>query len=143
MRRTPLASGLTGLGLALLAAGAILWVRSPTPASLETASFHVGLGMPAYERGRALFVTEGCIGCHWHEQAGAPRGSSYGWAVNLSDMENPHTLLHNDIDYLRVWLRDPWVKNQFRVMPNPNLSDDKIEDLLAFLVPSAGRPAQP
>ena len=142
MRRTPLAAGLTGLGAALLAASGILWVGSPIPASLETASFNGGPGTPSYERGRALFVTEGCIGCHWHEQAGAPRGSSYGWAVNLSDMENPHTLLHNDIDYLRVWLRDPWVKNQFRVMPNPNLSDDKIEDLLAFLVPGALSPAQ-
>ena len=143
MRRTPLAAGLAGLGAALLAAGAILWIRSPAPTSFETASLQGGPGTPAYERGRALFVTEGCIGCHWHQQAGAPRASSYGWAVSLSEIENPYTLLHNDVEYVRTWLRSPWVKNQFRVMPNPNLSDDEIEYLLAFLVPSKWRPRQP
>lgn len=143
MRRTPLAAGLAGLGAALLAASGILWVGSPIPASLETASFQGGPDSPPYERGRALFVTEGCIGCHWHEQAGAPRTSSYGAGPDLSKIEDQYTLLHNDLAYVRTWLRSPWVKNPNRVMPNPNLSDDKIEDLLAFLVPGASRPAQP
>jgi hypothetical protein len=76
---------------------AFIWVRSPAPITDQRPTVQTGVGTRSYERGRALFVAKGCIGCHWHEQA-APRGSSYGWAVIIRH-DQPYALLHNDVEY--------------------------------------------
>ncbi|MBI2862352.1 MAG: c-type cytochrome [Chloroflexi bacterium] len=145
MPRRRLAAGLAALGLVLLTAAAIVWTQTPTLSEIGVEAFQGEPATPDYERGRALFVAKGCIACHWHEGVAAPtaRFSHSSFGPNLSDIDKPHTLLHNDPEYVRAWLRAPWVKNPQRVMPNLNLLDEEIEDLLAFLVPNKLTPRQP
>jgi len=141
MPRAVLIASLAGLGVALLIAAAFLWVRSPVARPEDTPAILSGPETASFERGRALFVAKGCIGCHFHKEANLPSWSSHGsGGPNLSDIDNPYTLLHNDVEYLRTWLRDPWVKNPNRVMPELDLSEEEIESLLAFLLPSRRTP---
>jgi cytochrome c1 len=133
MPRRWLATGLAALGVVLLGAGAVTWIQPTTSSAVEV----LYSALPDYERGKALFVAKGCIGCHWHDGVGA-RGDFPGTGIgpDLSEIDKAHTLLPNDPEYLRTWLRDPWVKNPRRVMPDLGLSEEEIESLLAFLVPS-------
>ena len=142
MPRFRLAASLAAIGLALLVAAAVVWVRSPAATFDGRTSVQTGTATPSYERGKALFIAKGCVRCHWHDQLGASRASfSRGSSgPNLSEIDTPYTLLHNDPEYLREWLRDPWVKNPNRVMPDMDLSEEEIESLLAFLVPSRWTP---
>ena len=121
------------MGLVLLSAAAVVWTQPPRSALTVAGS----VASPHYERGRALFVAKGCVGCHWHESVGT-RGDfpGTGFGPDLSEIDELNTTLPSDPEYLRAWLRDPRVKNPQRVMPDLDLSDEEIESLLAFLVPS-------
>lgn len=77
------------------------------------------------EYGRALFIAKGCKYCHM--RAGVSNmvpGPVSG--PNLTDYSA-------DPAFLRAWLQDPQAVRSQTQMPNLNLSEAEIEDLIAFL----------
>lgn len=158
-----LITGLGGAGLSLVIAAAVLWTATPaampeaeTPVAEQatllaatrsavptieptaTGRPNVGpknSGRDPYEKGKALFVAKGCVTCHQHEKAGVSDSMSYRVGPNLTHIESvPYDSLPNDADFLRKWLKDPAAMKPSAQMPNLGLSDEDIEDLLAFLL---------
>ncbi len=121
MRRLALALGVLGLSLLLVSA-----IPGLAPASGRTSP-------PSgdAERGKALFLAKGCATCHVNRRVPGRTGEfarAYG-ARDAPDL----TGYANDPDLLRRWLRDPAAVKPGTAMPNLNLSDDEIADLIAFL----------
>lgn len=146
-----------GTGFALVAVAALLWASvpraGPSPGdSAATSTAMVDVGAPAltapeastpaaadqpaaapYEQGRELFIAKGCITCHRHKAAGA--SGSYEVGPDLTMIESvPYDNLPNSEDFLRKWLKDPGAIKPSTAMPNLGLTDEEIEELLAFLV---------
>jgi hypothetical protein len=93
-----------------------------------------------YKRGIMLFVDRGCVRCHYHS-AVANLGVSLEVGPELSRLGDPASGLPSDPRYLRAWLKDPRAIRPNTIMPNLNLSDGEIDDLLAFLLANSPNPS--
>lgn len=80
------------------------------------------------ERGRRLFVAQGCVSCHTHG-AIAMKGEMSAFGKDLTDRRYP-------ADYLAKFLADPSIK-QYALggprMPNLELREKEILPIVAFL----------
>jgi cytochrome c oxidase subunit 2 len=74
------------------------------------------------ERGRRLFVDQGCHGCHTIKALGTPIGP------DLS-----HVGARYSEAYLKRWLRDPQAQRPSAHMPQLELTEPQIAALAAFL----------
>jgi cbb3-type cytochrome oxidase cytochrome c subunit len=74
------------------------------------------------ERGRRLFVDQGCHGCHTIKALGTPIGP------DLS-----HVGARYSESYLKRWLRDPQAQRPSAHMPQLELTEPQLEALAAFL----------
>jgi len=99
---------------------------------------NVRLGSGDAARGKALFESVGCQGCHVSDPE-ARRDVMTGWRqhgpnlIGLSDKTTP--------EWLALWLKNPKAWNPETRMPNLRLSDGEIADLVAFLMTKpASRP---
>src|SRR5919199_4255659 len=120
MRGLVLALG--ALGLALLVVSAIPDVL---PASGRAAAARGDAG-----RGAQLFQAKGCATCHVHGRIPGRTGEfGGGYPATAPDL----TTYANDPELLRRWLRDPKAVKPTTAMPNLDLSDGEIADLIAFL----------
>jgi cytochrome c551/c552 len=92
------------------------------------------------ERGRLLFATKGCVGCHVH--ASLPN-SRMQVGPNLTDLAARAAERVPGLDaraYVRQSLREPGayrVSGYSAAMPDLHLSDADIDSLTAFLLSSA------
>jgi cytochrome c2 len=78
--------------------------------------------------GQDLFVAKGCVTCHAH--AGIERDWEGAVFVDVGpDLTN----FTADPDYLRRWLSDPSAIKPNTIMPDLRLSEDEIEQLIAFI----------
>jgi cytochrome c oxidase subunit II len=79
-------------------------------------------------RGQELFVAKGCLACHEHKAVER--------AAHLPAVGPNLTYYHikGNAEFLRQWLRDPVAVRPQTRMPNLNLSEQEIEDLIAFLL---------
>ena len=89
------------------------------------------LGIPRFsevERGRRLFVSQGCVGCHVHRAVEIAAGPMSGVGPELSDRRLT-------AEYLARYLKDPSIKppTDGRQMPNLELREKEILPLIAFL----------
>ena len=118
-----------GLALALGALGLALLVVSAIPDVLP-ASGRAAAARGEAGRGAQLFRAKGCATCHVNGripgQTGEFSGSYPGSPPDL-------TTYANDPELLRRWLRDPKAVKPTTAMPNLDLSDGEITDLIAFL----------
>jgi cytochrome c553 len=73
-------------------------------------------------RGVRLFSTKGCVGCHRHVEVNPERATDA--KMDLSGKRFPQ-------EYLGKFLADPSIKST--AMPNPELKDDEIAALSAFI----------
>ena len=73
-------------------------------------------------RGARLFSTKGCVGCHRHIEVNPER---------VTDAKLDLTGKRFPPEYLAKFLADPGVKSG--AMPNPELKDDDIAALAAFI----------
>lgn len=120
MRRLALALGALGLLLLLVSA-----IPGLAPVSGRTASTPGDV-----ERGQALFLAKGCAACHINRRIPDRTGQyAGGYPAPAPDL----TTYANDPALLRRWLRDPAAIKPSTVMPNLDLSDAEIADLIAFL----------
>lgn len=79
--------------------------------------------------GAALFTSKGCTACHTVNGTGGTIGP------NLSHIgSTPYDSLANDPAFLALWLKNPSAQKPGTTMPNPNLSDTEIANLVAYLV---------
>lgn len=79
------------------------------------------------ERGKALFAAKGCATCHVNRRAIEPiHECCEGTGPDLTNYTNQP-------EYLRQLLRNPSAVKPQTEMPNLELSDAEIEDLIAFL----------
>lgn len=118
------------IGLAMMLAAVIPWPSGPSGLASEGDIEETATpsAMSEAERGRALFVSRGCIGCHRHAAVtGAdPMFQGTDGAPNLTDYDpNP--------EFVRAWLRDPKAIRPNTVMPNLGLSESELDALIAFL----------
>jgi hypothetical protein len=80
------------------------------------------------EIGKQLFVAKGCTTCHVRGDISRSKETIYIDAgPNLTRPPRPNP------EFLRLWLADPASVKPTTEMPNLKLSDDEIEDLVAFL----------
>jgi hypothetical protein len=89
------------------------------------------LGIPRFsevERGRRLFVSQGCVGCHVHRAVEIAGGPMSGFGPDLTDRRLP-------AEYLTRYLKDPSIKppTDGKQMPNLDLREKEILPLIAFL----------
>ena len=118
-----------GLALALGALGLALLVASAIPGVVPASGRAVATGGDA-GRGEMLFRAKGCATCHVHGRVPGRTGEfSGGYPGSAPDL----TSYANDPELLRRWLRDPQAIKPTTTMPNLDLSDDEIADLIAFL----------
>jgi cytochrome c oxidase subunit 2 len=86
----------------------------------------------AARRGLAEFRAKTCIGCHTVQGVGAPARV----APDLTHLAERKTLgagvLQNDPASLARWLREPQVVKPSSHMPDLNLTDDEVNDLVAY-----------
>ena len=82
--------------------------------------------------GQALFLSKGCAGCH--TISGISAGAV---GPNLTHLQSRTVFAGAIFDLndqnLRRWLRDPPGEKPGSVMPNLNLSEDEITQLIAYL----------
>ena len=78
-------------------------------------------------RGKELFETRGCMGCHAVGEGDAAQGSSF--AANLSRVgEKVH------YDYLVPWIHNPQERQPLSVMPSLRLSLQETRDIASYLL---------
>ena len=92
--------------------------------ALEQAATPTAAVSPA-EHGRALFRDKGCVTCHVNGRAEGETGTF--------DIGPDLTAYRNDAEFLRAWLADPKALRPDTTMPDMDLSEAEIEDLIAFL----------
>jgi cytochrome c2 len=81
------------------------------------------------ETGKQLFIAKGCTTCHVRADISRSKETIYIDAgPNLTRPPRPSP------EFLRLWLADPASVKPTTEMPNLKLSDDEIEDLVAFLI---------
>ena len=117
-----------GLALALGALGLALLVVSAIPGVVPASGRAATRGDA--RRGEVLFRAKGCATCHVHGRIPGRTGEfSGGYPGTAPDL----TSYANDPELLRRWLRDPQAVKPTTAMPNLDLSDGEIADLIAFL----------
>jgi len=89
------------------------------------------LGIPRFsevERGRRLFVSQGCVSCHVHRAVEIASGPMSSFGPELTDRRLP-------ADYLARFLKDPSIKppTDGKQMPNLDMREKEILPLVAFL----------
>ncbi len=88
------------------------------------------------DNGKQLFAAKGCIACH--VAPGVP-GASGTIGPNLTGIGDPARRpqlagsLPNTDDNLKRWIKDPQGVKSGTMMPNLNLSEAEVNDLVAFL----------
>ena len=118
-----------GLALALGALGLALLVVSAIP-GVVPASGRAAATAGDAQRGEVLFRAKGCATCHVHGRVSGRTGEfGGGYPAAALDL----TTYANDPELLRRWLRDPQAVKPTTDMPNLNLSEGEIADLIAFL----------
>ena len=118
--------------LALLAATGYAWTRDDAPGDSGTAS--------AVERGRNLFLSKGCAGCHHLSREGIIDG--YGTGPDLSglpDAAGQRVEGQSAEEYVRTSILNPdayyapGYSSTFG-MPQLALTADEVDALIAFLL---------
>jgi cytochrome c oxidase subunit II len=128
--------------VALLAAAVVLlvvsflpWPGESAPAGSTSKSAGVAPAISSSAlteaeagRGQELFVAKGCLACHEHRAVKR--------AVHLPAIGPNLSYYHSkgNAEFLRQWLRDPPAMRPQTRMPNLNLSEQEIEELIAFLL---------
>jgi cytochrome c oxidase subunit 2 len=88
---------------------------------------------PTAAEGAQLFQTRGCSACH--TIAGTPAQGMVG--PNLTHVASRSVIagsvLQNNADDLRTWLKDPPAVKPGSVMPNLGLNDHELDVLVAYL----------
>jgi cytochrome c oxidase subunit 2 len=83
--------------------------------------------------GAQVFQTRGCAGCH--TIMGTPAAGKVG--PNLTHVASRGTLagsiFENTPQNMRAWLKDPPAIKPGSIMPNLNLTDDELGNLVAYL----------
>jgi cytochrome c oxidase subunit 2 len=74
------------------------------------------------EKGRRLFMEQGCYGCHTVDKVGTPIGP------DLS-----HLGARYSATVLEAWLRDPALQRPTAHMPRLDLTEPQVKALAAFL----------
>jgi len=94
---------------------------------------HAAPAAGSAERGKLLFESLGCQGCHISDSSPTvERHVMDGWRqhgpnlIGLAEKVSP--------GWLAAWLKDPKAYNPETRMPNLRLADDEISDLAAFLL---------
>ena len=78
-------------------------------------------------RGKELFETRGCMGCHAVGEGDAAQGSSF--AANLSRVGEKVRY-----DYLVPWIHNPQERQPLSVMPSLRLSLQETRDIASYLL---------
>lgn len=97
---------------------------TPTPAAAA-----LGANATPADRGKALFLSKGCVGCHTIE------GLSSGTVgPNLTHIATQkYDDMDNSPDFLKKWVKDPPAVKPGTAMPNLGLTDAEVDDVVAFL----------
>jgi len=146
LTRTRKAVALLGLGGVLGVAAVVLALapRSASPVSPGTGQDPSGAAVAQtepYARGKALFVNKGCSTCHNHAVTNSEvPGTGMAYSVGAPDLTEHAPRL--DSAYLHQWLTDPASFRPSTVMPDLDLTQNEIDDLVAFLQPRDSRPPQ-
>jgi len=108
----------------LLTASQPLGFLEPPPGAAEP---------PSAERGKKLFQTQGCLGCHKH--ADFPQAQST-FGPDLSNLGGKLTTAAGKA-WLVDWIRDPHRRSPRTLMPQPVLDSLPAADIAAYLLGSA------
>ncbi len=117
----------------------ILVVAEPPKAFAEWERHQLATASPAKGdeasiRGEALFGSMSCIGCH--RIGGVGGGTAARFAPDLTHLATRATLgagvLENSPENLGAWLKDPQAIKTGCHMPNAQLTNSQVDDLVAY-----------
>ena len=88
---------------------------------------------PAAERGRETFKALTCINCHRSDGGGGTSNAGPDLTHIAGRRYLASRLLPYSADNLRKWLADPQAIKEGTLMPNFKLSDQQLDELVAYL----------
>jgi uncharacterized repeat protein (TIGR01451 family) len=105
-------------------------VATSAPAVQPTAAPTTAPAAPAGDatNGAALFASKSCTACHLVSGKGGSVGPDLTHIATTA-----YDSLANDAASLATWLHNPGAVKAGTAMPNPNLTDAEINDLVAYL----------
>jgi cytochrome c oxidase subunit 2 len=88
---------------------------------------------PEAAAGRALFLATSCVNCH--TVTGTTATGTFG--PDLTHLMNRQTIasgtMTNSVENLRAWMRDPQVLKSGCLMPNMQLDNGQLDEIVAYL----------
>jgi cytochrome c oxidase subunit II len=101
------------------------WVAAQQQPAVAEAQVHAG---------RAVFFATSCVSCH--TISGTPAQGKFG--PDLTHLMSRDTLAAgaapNTPDALRAWMRDPQTLKEGALMPNMQLSETELDQIVAYLL---------
>lgn len=86
------------------------------------------------QKGRALFVSKGCVACHTVEGVPGATGKVGPDLTTIASRPQIAGVVENTPDNLKRWLKNPPALKPGTAMPNLGLTDEEVENLVAFLL---------
>ena len=117
------------------------WVAEQQKAAVEPpSSGSVARGAELFANGSedgAFPNGSACVACHATDSALTPEGAAPGTAPNLAHFASRETfagaIFENDTENLKAWLAGPADVKPGATMPDLGLTEDQINDLVAYL----------
>jgi len=86
------------------------------------------------QKGRALFVSKGCVACHTVEGVPGATGKVGPELTTIASRPQIAGVVENTPDNLKRWLKNPPGLKPGTAMPNLGLTDEEVDNLVAFLL---------
>ncbi|MGY1840564.1 MULTISPECIES: c-type cytochrome [unclassified Modestobacter] len=113
--------------------GARLGVLAATVAALSACASATGEPEGSVEAGRALLGQYGCVACHQVPGVAGPQGRVGPPLGTIAERRTVAGTLPNTPDNLRSWIQDPQEINPGSLMPDVGVTDDDVDDIVAYL----------
>lgn len=111
-------------------------IANPTPGPAGSGIVSIQTGAEAYKAGDAntgktVFASKGCTGCHTIEGLQGAVGTVGPNLTHISGQ--PYDSFPNDAEFLKQWINDPQTAKPGTAMPKLGLSDQELNDVVAYL----------
>jgi cytochrome c len=117
-----------------VSAGAAIANPTPGPAGSGIVTIQTGadpLKPGDAAAGKQVFLTKGCTGCHTIDGLQGANGTVGPNLTHISGQA--YDSFPNDPDFLKQWINDPQTAKPGTAMPKLGLTDDELNNVVAFL----------
>ncbi|MGY1824913.1 MULTISPECIES: c-type cytochrome [unclassified Blastococcus] len=119
--------------------GSRLGALAVAVAALSACTGTTGDAEGSVEAGRVLLGEYGCVACHQVPGVAGPQGRVGPPLGTIVDRRTVAGTLPHTPENLRAWIQDPQEIEPDSLMPDLGVTDDDVEDIVAYLY-SLGSP---